>query len=126
MPDRLSLPWEKPDHEMTNIKSFARSSTHKLFSNWHKRKRIDRQRSISLTKRSLPTITSKPIPILLLYVPYRRTGLDCAFGLSGQIANLMIAMIDPVPYNSIPAILIANSRKTRNSQSLESRNQNPT
>ena len=26
---------------------------------------------------------------------------DCVFGLSGQMANLTIAMVDPVPYNSI-------------------------
>ena len=52
---------------------------------------------------------------------------DCSFGFSGQIANLMIVMVDPIPYNSIHAsLLIMSSRKTRNSQSLESRNQTPT
>ena len=44
----------------------------------------------------------------------------------------MIAMVNPVPYNSntfkdtFAILLIASSRKTHNSQSLESRNQNPT
>ena len=56
---------------------------------------------------------------------------DCVFGLSGQITNLMIAMVNPVPYNSVHTRSLcdsfdASSRKTRNSQSLESRNQNPT
>ena len=55
---------------------------------------------------------------------------DCIFGLSGQIVTLMIAIVDPyriVVYaqGHFAILLIASSRKTCNSQSLESCNQNP-
>ena len=52
----------------------------------------------------------------------------CVLVKSGQIANPIIAMDDPVPYYSIRArfmfanLLIAKHRKTRNSQLIDTRN----
>ena len=52
---------------------------------------------------------------------------DCVLGKSGQIANPIIAMVDPVLYCSIRArlfvnLLIANAGTTRNSQLIDTRN----
>ena len=78
-------------------------------------------------------ISSSSFCICIHAHKYRRTGFDndCVLGQSGQIVILTI-IVDPV-YHIIKyaqghfvKLLIASSRKTRNSQLLESRNQNPT
>ena len=58
-------------------------------------------------------------------------GFDGELGSSSEIAILMIAIVDPILYDSnaqgyFAILLIASFRKTHNSQSLESRNQNLT
>ena len=52
---------------------------------------------------------------------------DCILGKSGQIANPIIAMVDPVPYYSMRAhlfanLLIANAGNTHNLQLIDTRN----
>ena len=52
---------------------------------------------------------------------------DCVLGKSGQVANPIIAMVDPIPYYSIRTFifanqLIANAETTCNSQLVDTRN----
>ena len=47
---------------------------------------------------------------------------DCVLGYSGQIVNLIFALVDPVPYYIFVNLLVANIGETHNLQLIDIRN----